>query len=58
MVLKIKEMNIVNPLESEVSIYKTNMSLDDINFNSNLLRIIDFIKNTKKGKLLNFFAKG
>ena len=45
MVLKIKEMNIVNPLESEVSIYKTNMSLDDINFNSNLLRIIDFIKN-------------
>ena len=58
MVLKIKEMNIVNPLESEVSIYKTNMSLDNINFNSNLLRIIDFIKNTKKGKLLNFFAKG
>ena len=58
MVLKIKEMNIVNPLESEVSIYKTNMSLDDINFNSNLLRIIDFIKNTKKGKLLNLFAKG
>lgn len=58
MVLKIKEMNIVNPLESEVSVYKTNMSLDDINFNSNLLRIIDFIKNTKKGKLLNFFAKG
>lgn len=57
MVLKIKEMNIVNPLESEVSIYKTNMSLDDINFNSNLLRIIDFIKNTKKGKLLNFFAR-
>lgn len=58
MVLKIKEMNIVNPLESEVSIYKTNMSLDDINFNSNLLRIIDFITSTKKGKLLNFFAKG
>lgn len=55
-VLKIKELNIRNPFESEVSVFKTNIYLDEVNYNLNTLRIKDFL-NTKEGKLLGFLAR-